>query len=82
MKRDQEASVVARKLRNYYVTQTDPGSAHRLNSKPMTHQQTEESKQLSWIENFSVIALTSLAIWFTKLALKSTRLVKRIEAAN
>lgn len=61
---DQEVSVVARKLENFFEPQVD----HKT-----------ESKDVGFMRHIACVVILSLAVLLTKASLSLTRLVKKIE---
>lgn len=65
-----EASVVARKLENFYVNQHDYKEVQNHKKEP------------GIITNMTVVCLMSLAIFLTKSTLFLTKLIKKLEGKD
>lgn len=78
-----ESSVIARKLRTYYLSQHSPQARARakLRQREVTITETTNSKDHGYVKSFTMVVLMGLAVVFTELSLRLIKWAKKLEMA-
>jgi len=75
-----ESSVIARKLRTYYLTQHSPRrkAPEKLPKRELTMTNTS-STEPGYVKNLMLVALMGVAVFFTEISLRLIKWAKRLE---